>query len=181
MALDPPVELNEEELRELEDNFERLDEMWRLYREESARVIRLWESLRIALIDNLARLSGMLSRLQAEMEELYVKAELGLVSSEKVSQRISQLETEKKRIEEELDSLRAVFRKFEEWSKKHKKNARIVGVSGVEDVATMLRRLEELKQRGAISEREYEKIKRELENILGSSTESSYEGEVKET
>ena len=174
--LDPFIELSEEELRELENSFERLDEMWRLYREESTRVIKLWEGLRIALIDNLARLSGMLSRIQTEMEELYVKAELGLMSSEKVSQRISQLEAEKKRIEEELNDLRSVFRKFEEWSKRHKKNARIVGISGVEDAAAMLRRLEELKQREAISEREYESIKRELENIIGPVESSREEG-----
>ncbi len=155
-------------LEELEEDFNRLDEMWKVYREESARVIKRWEGMRVGLLDKVAKISGVLSKIERELEELYAKIELGMLSSDKAAERINKLEETRAKLEGGLNTLKGTIEKFENWSRKHRKLARVVAIGGEEDILKMLETLEKLKQAGSISEDVYERIRKELQELVGS-------------
>ncbi len=160
--------ISEDALKELEGDFERLDEMWRIYRSECDRVVKKWTTLRLALIDYSARLSGLVKKIEEEIEELKVKVELGLIDEEKAQHRIEYLEERKEALETELEKTKTILQKYDQWAISHKHAAKLVGDTSLVEIVA---KLEELKKSGSISDETYNRIKQELKEILSMSAE----------
>lgn len=165
ISLEPEEEVS---FSRFEEYFRNLDDLWEKYREEGARVIGEWDRYRVRLLDKVSKLAGIVSSLEQELEELNVKLELGLNDPERLRARMSLIDEKLSHLNTRLRSLKNFLETFERWSALHRRRmGPLPTVGGAEDIKEKLRELEELFRSEQIARDVYERIKSELETLLG--------------
>jgi len=144
-----------------------LNEMWREYCESASRTLGDWEIDKVEILERLSKLTGYISRLEEEINELYVKAEIGLIDRDSMAERVERLEAEKRSMEERIEALRNALEEIERRAEPHRGRVLLALLpSSREEIEEKIRELEERYQRGEISEGVYSRTKSELSKIL---------------
>ncbi len=147
--------------------FDRLDRMWREYEDEVLKVLERWSKFRLRVLNEMSQYAGMASRLDAEIEELVVKSEIGLEDPEEVRGRVEELRRRREEIERRLEALRRFYERFERRSEEHRARVGYPGmVSGAEELRERLERLEGMRERGEVPEPLYRRLRAEMLGVL---------------
>ncbi len=151
----------------LEDLFKEIDELWAQYRSRAKDAIEEWDKSRVELLEKISLYVGFLTSIERELEELTVMVELGLLSKEKVSEKMEYLFRRREELKLKINELKETLEQFEKWALTHRKRiGPITTISGEEELRSKLEELERLKERGTIDEKTYKRLKNELEALL---------------
>jgi|GEM_PF-2562566 len=162
--------LSDEERRIFEEYrtlFSRLDELWEEYEKTGIDTLHQWEKDKVILMEGISKLSGLVKRLNEEINELKIKVEVGLLSQEEAESRLEELGSSVNEVNGKLKALEAAYNELAERAEIHRKRilpARIR--ASREELERRLEDLEERFRKGEISEVIYEKLKNEVINLL---------------
>jgi uncharacterized coiled-coil DUF342 family protein len=154
------------EAERLEEIFERVNQLWEEYRKAALEAISEWEKARIPITERVNVLKTLITTYSKELEELQVKAELGLVDAEKANEKIARMSSELEEYKAELDSLLNILEKFERLAFIHLKRAGLPVPTSAAELKQRIMQLEELFKEGLIDEDTYKRIKEGLEAQL---------------
>ncbi len=145
--------------------FEELDKLWSEYKARCSEAIKRWEEIRINLVEKIAMIKGTIASIEKEIEDLYVKTEIGLISPEKAAVKMDKLGEEKGALEQELREIRKVFEELEKWSRKHIEQAQLSLSESKELIENKIEEIKEKAEKGEITEETAEKMIEELRNL----------------
>jgi len=145
--------------------FEELDKLWSEYKARCSEAIKRWEEIRINLVEKIAMIKGTIASIEKEIEDLYVKTEIGLISPEKAAVKMDKLGEEKGALEQELREIRKVFEELEKWSRKHIEQAQLSLSESKELIENKIEEIKEKAEKGEITEETAEKMIEELRDL----------------
>ena len=145
--------------------FEELDKLWSEYKARCSEAIKRWEEIRINLVEKIAMIKGTIASIDKEIEDLYVKTEIGLISPEKAAVKMDKLGEEKGALEQELREIRKVFEELEKWSRKHIEQAQLSLSESKEIIENKIEEIKEKAEKGEITEETAEKMIEELRDL----------------
>ena len=147
--------------------FAKLDELWAQYEKESYEIIKRWDIDKILLLEKMSKLSGLLKRLDEEINELRVKVDVGLISHEDAETNIEKLESLKNETIEKLTALEQAYSILSQKAEKHKKKILPLKIKASrEEIEDKLIKLDERFKKGEIEEAVYQRLRRELLELL---------------
>ncbi len=150
----------------LEELFGKVEELWSQYRQAAIEAIEEWEKTRIPLAERANILKTLIKTYEKELEELRVKAELGLTDPEKASEKIEKLGEELEAYKTELSRILDIMERYDKLSLEHLKRAGLPVPVSAAELKQRLMQLEELFKEGLIDEDTYKKLKEGLEAQL---------------
>ncbi len=154
------------EASRLEELFRRAGELWEQYREAALEAISEWEKTRIPIAERVNVLRSLITTYEKELEELQVKAELGLVDAERAREKIARMSEELESYKAELGQLMELLERYDNLALIHLKRAGLPAPATAAELRQRLMQLEELFKEGLIDEDTYRRIKEGLEAQL---------------
>ncbi len=162
--------LSDEEKRIFEEyktHLTRLDQLWEEYEKNGLDILHQWERDKVVLMEKISKLSGLIKRLNEEINELKIKVDVGLLSQEEVEPRLEELHSSINEINSKLEALEAAYNELTKRVEMHKKRILPAKIrASREELEKRLENLEEKFRRGEISEVIYEKLKDEIVSLL---------------
>ncbi len=147
--------------------FSRLDELWEEYERNSFDVLHRWEKDKVILLEKISKLSGLIKRLNEEINELKIKVDVGLISEEEAERSLEELKNAVDEVSAKLEVLERAYNELVKRAEIHKKRVLPAKVKIPRDeLERKLSELEERFARGEISETMYRRLKSELTELL---------------
>ena len=157
-------------VEEVQRLVEELDDLWSRYKTRCSEAVKKWEKVRINLVEKIAMIKGTIASIEKEIEDLYVKTEIGLISPEKAAVKMDKLGEEKGAFERGLREIRSIFEELEKWSRRHVEQARLSVSESKEIIENKIEEIRERAEKGEISK---ETAKEMIEELRGLSDEHS--------
>jgi len=151
----------------LEQFFEDADRAWSEYTETVKRCLLEWERRRPLLSEKIAVLKARIGSNLKEIEELRVKADLGIIDEEKAQRKINALSEESVNMIHELETTWLTFERNVYKAILHMRRIGLPPDISKEDIESKLKDLESSFKRGIISSKDvFDELKRLLDEQL---------------
>jgi len=161
-------------LNEAARELEKLDRLWSEYEDSTRNFLNRWERIKTHAEAQIKVLEELIDVIKSEIEELDVKADLGLMDKNYYRIRREELERKLRNYEERLSRLNSIFESNTKRAEEHLKKIMSARPIAESKLRLTLMKLEDLRKEGKLSEEIYIKLKEEL---IGPLEERIEEGE----